>query len=92
MLASLSQALASATEAPGQGLSHLARARLVAETMPVQNNGSTENAEFEGAEWWALEALLSADLLYSAGSETRLHGWPAPGSSDENIFMDKHMR
>ena len=60
MLASLSQALASATEAPAQGLSHLARARLVAETMPVQNNGSTENAEFEGAEWWEEHAELFA--------------------------------
>ena len=51
---------ASATEAPGQGLSHLARARLVAETMPVRNNGSTENAEFEGAEWWEEHAELFA--------------------------------
>ena len=59
MLASLSQALASATEAPGQGLSPLARARLVAETMPV-TNGSTENAEFEGAEWWEEHAELFA--------------------------------
>ena len=59
MLASLSQALASATEAPGQGLSHLARARQVAGSMPVQN-GSTENAEFEGAEWWEEHAELFA--------------------------------
>ena len=49
----------SATEAPGQGLSHLARARLVAESMPV-TNGSTENAEFEGAEWWEEHAELFA--------------------------------
>ena len=59
MLASLSQALASATEVPGQGMSHLARARLVAESRPVQN-GSTENAEFEGAEWWEEHAELFA--------------------------------
>ena len=39
--------------------------------------------DIEGAEWWALEALLAADLLCPAGSETRLHGWPAPGSSAE---------
>ena len=59
MLASLSQALSSATEVPGQGMSHLARARLVAESRPVQN-GSTENAEFEGAEWWEEHAELFA--------------------------------
>ena len=59
MLASLSQALASATEVPGQRMSHLARARLVAESRPVQN-GSTENAEFEGAEWWEEHAELFA--------------------------------
>ena len=59
MLASLSQALSSATEVPGQRMSHLARARLVAESRPVQN-GSTENAEFEGAEWWEEHAELFA--------------------------------
>ena len=59
MLASLSQALASATQVPGQKMSHLARARLVAESRPVQN-GSTENAEFEGAEWWEEHAELFA--------------------------------
>ena len=71
MLASLSQALASATEAPGQGLSHLARARLVAETMPAQN-GSTENAEFEGAEWVGNAAGQGAAMSVGLQSDVRV--------------------
>ena len=62
MLASLTQALAassSTTEVAGPRVSHLARARLVAESQPAQN-GSTQNAEFEGAEWWEEHAELFA--------------------------------